>query len=167
MEPVQATTQKQDQDRQASIEEDLQWFTKLEGGFPAIYQRIRNLLIENAREIHPDLDGAGYVLLVQIRLRAPIRAARLVEYIGIDKSAISRQVHLLFDLKLIDRIDDPNDSRAYLLIPTEEGARRVDQSQSARLHRFQAAFPHLAEVFESLLTSHEGEVRETGEQLTH
>jgi hypothetical protein len=50
---------------------------------------------------------------------------------------------------------DPNDSRAYLLIPTKEGARRVDQSQIARLHHFQTAFPHLAGVFESLLTAHD------------
>jgi hypothetical protein len=61
-------------------------------------------------------------------------------------------VRLLLDLNLIDRVADPNDSRASLLIPTEEGTSRVDQLQIARLRRFQAAFPRLAEVYESLLT---------------
>ncbi|HEY4385902.1 MAG TPA: MarR family transcriptional regulator [Ktedonobacteraceae bacterium] len=147
------------QDQQFNEEEtqDLQWFTNLERAFPKIYQRIRDLIRENAHEIHPDLDGAGYVLLVQIRHRAPIRATELVEYINIDKSAISRQVRLLFDLKLVDRVDDPNDSRAYLLVPTPEGVRLIDQLQIARMRRLQAAFPHITAVFELLFTPHDTE----------
>lgn len=159
MEPVKPAVGNGKQDQQFSKEEarDLQWFTNLEQAFPGIYQRIRDLISEYAHEIHPDLDGAGYVLLVQIRHRAPIRAAQLVDYINIDKSAISRQVRLLFDLKLIDRTADPNDSRAYLLVPTPEGVRLVDELQIARLRRFQAVFPNLAEVFKSLFTPHDTE----------
>ena len=159
MEPVKPAVRNGKQDQQFSEKEarDLQWFTNLEQAFPRIYQRIRDLISEYAHEIHPDLDGAGYVLLVQIRHRAPIRAAQLVDYVNIDKSAISRQVRLLFDLKLIDRTADPNDSRAYLLVPTPEGVRLVDQLQIARLRRFQAVFPNLAGVFKSLFTPHDTE----------
>ena len=148
-----------DQHQQFSEEEgrELRWFSTLEQGFPGIYRRVRNLISEYAHDIHPDLDGAGYVLLVQIRHHAPIRAAQLVEILNIDKSAISRQVRLLLDLKLIDRLADPNDSRASLLVPTEEGTRRVDQLQSTRLRRFQAMFPRASELFESLLTARAAE----------
>jgi DNA-binding MarR family transcriptional regulator len=151
MEPGQHT-EKHDQPREAQEAQELRWFRRLEQVFPVIYHRVRNLVIDYAHEIHPDLDAAGYVALVQIRSRAPIRAAQLVELLAIDKGAISRQVRLLLDLNLIDRVADPNDSRASLLIPTEEGMRRVDQLQIARLRRFQATFPRLAEAFESLLT---------------
>jgi DNA-binding MarR family transcriptional regulator len=161
MEPEQPAVhggeQEQHQQRSTEEAEELRWFSALEQAFPALYSRLRNLISEYAHDIHPDLDGAGYVLLVQIRHRGPIRAVQLVELINIDKSAISRQVRLLLDLKLIERQADPNDSRASLLIPTEEGARRVDQLQIARLRRFQATFPHIAELLESLLTERTAE----------
>lgn len=154
MEPGQHPEQhdQHDQPRGAQEAQDLRWFRQLEAMFPVIYHRVRNLVIDYAHDIHPDLDAAGYVVLVQIRDRAPIRAAQLVELLAIDKGAISRQVRLLLALNLINRVADPNDSRASLLIPTEEGMRRVDQLQIARLRRFQATFPRLAEVFEELLT---------------
>jgi DNA-binding MarR family transcriptional regulator len=151
MEPLQPVTQ--DSPLSAEEEQDFTWFTRLEREFPALYRRTRTLLTENAHAIHPDLEGAGYVLLVQIHQRAPIRAAQLVEHVSTDKSAISRQVRLLFDLKLIDRVADPNDSRAYLLVLTEEGARRIDQSQSTRLQQFRAFFPHISEALKLLLLS--------------
>jgi len=159
MEPVQQTSHKSEQDHHLDLKqhesagekEQLQWFTTLEHLFPALYRRLRNLLIEYGHDIHPDLDSAGYLLLVQIRHRGPIRAAQMVEHINTDKSAISRQVRLLLDLKLIDRLPDPNDSRAYLLVATEEGARRIDQLRVSRLHRLQAAFPHLTPLLESVV----------------
>jgi DNA-binding MarR family transcriptional regulator len=153
----------QDQRQQLSTEEprDLRWFSTLEQAFPALYHRIRNWIAESAHDIHPNLDGAGYVLLVQLRHRAPIRAAQLVELLNIDKGAISRQVRLLLDLQLIERMADPNDARASLLIPTKEGARRIDQLQITRLRRFQATFPHLAELFELLFTARATEDHET------
>lgn len=145
----------------AQEDQELRWFSRLEQAFPAIYHRTRNLVIDYAHDIHPDLDAAGYVVLVQIRSRAPIRAAQLVEDLTIDKGAISRQVRLLLDLNLIERVADPKDGRASLLIPTEEGARRVDQLQIARLRRFQATFPLLAESLASLLTDRDTEENET------
>lgn len=155
MEPGQPVVHKNEQDQQLSAEEkeQLKWFAALEQVFPALYRRLRNLLREYAHDIHPDLDSAGYLLLVQIRHRAPIRAAQIVEHINTDKSAISRQVRLLLDLKLIDRLTDPDDSRAHLLIATEEGARRIDQLQIARLRRLQATFPHLTELLESVVAA--------------
>ena len=163
MEPVEQAARNDKHEQQFGEEEaqESQWFTTLERAFPKIHQRMREIIRKNAHEIHPDLDGAGYVLLVQIRHRAPIRAAELVEYVDIDKSAISRQVRLLFDLKLIDRTADPNDSRAYLLVPTPEGVRRIDQLQMARQRRLQAAFPHIAAVFELLFTPRDTETDET------
>lgn len=135
----------------AEEQEPLQWFTTLEEVFPALYRRLRNLLIAYGRDIHPDLDSAGYLLLIQIRHRGPIRAAQMAEQSHIDKGAISRQVRLLLDLRLIERLPDPSDSRAYLLMATEEGARRIDQLQVSRLQRLQATFPHLTPLLESMV----------------
>lgn len=159
MEPGEPAVHKSKQDHDLDLNqppsseerEQLQWFTALEQMFPAMYRRLRSLLIEYGHDINPDLDSAGYLLLVQIRHRGPIRAAQIVEHINTDKSAISRQVRLLLDLKLIDRLPDPNDSRAYLLVATEEGARRIDQLQISRLRRLQTTFPHLTQLLESVV----------------
>jgi len=139
----------------------LQWFTVLEQVFPAMYRRLRNLLMEYGHDIHPDLDSAGYLLLIQIRHRGPIRAAQMAEQSNLDKSAISRQVRLLLNLKLIERLPDPNDSRAYLLVATEEGTRRIDQLQVSRLRRLQATFPHLTQLLEAVVDTltEDGSVR--------
>jgi DNA-binding MarR family transcriptional regulator len=164
MEPEHPTAHTDKHDPQFSAQEaqELRWFSALEQEFPAIYHRVRNLIIEYAHDIHPDLDAAGYVVLVQIRYRAPIRAAQLVDHLNIDKGAISRQVRLLLHLKLIDRLVDPDDTRASLLIPTQEGARRLDQLQITRQRHFQATFPLFAELFESLLTARAAKDDETG-----
>jgi DNA-binding MarR family transcriptional regulator len=49
----------------------------------------------------------------------------MVELFEIDKGAISRQVHHLMELGLIDRAPDPDDGRATLLKVTDEGASRM------------------------------------------
>ena len=77
----------------------------------------------------------------------------MVEHNNIDKSAISRQVRLLLELKLIDRQVDPDDSRANLLIATEEGARLIDELQITRLRRLQATFPHLTPLLAEVVTA--------------
>src|SRR5882724_11788036 len=83
MEPVQPTAHNGEQNQNLNQEfsaeerEKLQWFMSLEQAFPALYRRLRNLLTEYAHDIHSDLDNAGYLLLVQIRHRAPIRAAQI------------------------------------------------------------------------------------------
>ncbi len=129
----------------------LPWFTVLETVFPPLYRRLRSLLREYGHDIHPDLDSAGYLLLIQIRHSGPIRAAQMAEQSNIDKSAISRQVRLLLELQLIERQPDPDDSRAYLLVATEEGARRIDQLQLSRLRRLEVTFPRVAQLLASVV----------------
>ncbi len=69
------------------------------------------------------------------------RAADLSEYFGIDKGALSRQLSLLEDLRLITRETDTADRRSHRLTLTAGGRRRLTQARglakasSARRYR--------------------------------
>lgn len=97
-----------------------------------LLRRARALSGEIAREVHPGLDGVSYVLLRTIADTGPMRAQDLVALYGVDKSAISRQVRRLEQLGLLERSSDSGDGRALLLVPTREGARRLERARSAR-----------------------------------
>jgi DNA-binding MarR family transcriptional regulator len=94
--------------------------------------RARSFSVELARRVHPDVDPALYGLLVDIVEGDHVRATDLVETRSITKGAVSRQVRTLEQLGLLHRAPDPEDSRAYVLLPTPEGRRAVRTWQAAR-----------------------------------
>ena len=97
---------------------------RVEAEVGILIRRVKRVLGERARLLHPDLHPATFFLLNHIVERAPIRAADLVGAFGMDKGGVSRQVQHLVDLGLVDRRPDPEDRRASLLAPTEEATRR-------------------------------------------
>lgn len=108
--------------------------TDLEREVGVMVRRIRRLLGERARTVHPDLQSPTYLLLSWIHQHGPARASAVAEAFGIDKGAISRQVQHLLELGLLDRAPDPDDGRATLLSVTEQArARLVEVSQASRL----------------------------------
>ena len=103
----------------------------LERGIGVMIRRIRRVLAERARGVHPDLQPATYLMLAWIDQHGPVRASAIVESLGIDKGAVSRQVQGLLDLGLIDRTPDPDDGRATLLSVSETAARRLAEVTAA------------------------------------
>jgi DNA-binding MarR family transcriptional regulator len=103
-----------------------------------LLRRARALSGELSREIHPDLDAAGYVLLATLTEVGPLRANDLAEHFGVDKSSISRQVQRLERLGFLDRREDDTDRRAQLLAVTPKGKRRLAVASKARRLRFRA-----------------------------
>ncbi len=101
-----------------------------------LYRRAAATSRAISREIHPDLEPSAYGLLVRIHAMPGVRLTDLAGYFGINKSSASRQVALLEQLGLVDRIEDPTDGRASGLTLTADGGRRLEAARSARRARF-------------------------------
>jgi DNA-binding MarR family transcriptional regulator len=97
----------------------------LEREIGVLLRRVRRVIGERAREVHPDLQPSTYLMLGHVSEHGPLRASTMCAVFDIDKGAISRQVQHLLDLGLVDRAPDPADGRATLISISAEGARRL------------------------------------------
>ncbi|WP_435747459.1 MarR family winged helix-turn-helix transcriptional regulator [Nocardioides sp. SYSU DS0663] len=90
-----------------------------------LIRRVRRVIAERARAVHPELQSASYLMLGHLAGQGPMRASALADTFGVDKGAISRQVQHLIDLGLCDRSPDPDDGRATLLSASADAVRRL------------------------------------------
>lgn len=100
-----------------------------------LFGRARSLSLLLAAEVHPSLDAASYALLLHLVDTGPVRAAELVERIGLDKSTVSRQIGRLMDLGLVERAPDPSDGRARIVRLTAGGESRLARVREDRRRR--------------------------------
>ncbi|WP_028659309.1 MarR family winged helix-turn-helix transcriptional regulator [Nocardioides insulae] len=105
---------------------------QLENEFNILWRRVKRVSAERARMVHPELSGPTYSMLNWLVTEGAARASRLVEIFEIDKAAVSRHLHHLEALGLVDRTPDPDDGRATLIVPTEEAIRRIVEVHEAR-----------------------------------
>ncbi len=98
---------------------------RLEAEVGVLIRRIKRVLGERSREVHPDLQRGAYLMLAFVADQGPMRPSVLAERFDIDKGAISRQVQQLVDLGLADRVPDPLDGRASLVSASDEARRRL------------------------------------------
>jgi DNA-binding MarR family transcriptional regulator len=85
---------------------------------------------------HPDaVDRATYLLLVHLVKDGARRAGALAEAVHSDPSTVSRQVAHLVRLGLVERVADPADGRATLLVATDEGRRVFAENRRLRNRR--------------------------------
>jgi DNA-binding MarR family transcriptional regulator len=98
----------------------------LEHEMSILVRRIRRVIAERARMLHPELSPVAYSMLMALNDSGPQRASDLVEIFSVDKGAVSRQVQAMLELGLIERSPDPEDRRAMILAISEEGHRRLD-----------------------------------------
>jgi len=97
-----------------------------------LLSRSRSFSVELAQMVHPELDPALYVLLVQLAEHGQVRAVDLANLRGVTKGVVSRQVGVLRRLGLLDRTPDPSDARAQVIVLTPAGRRAVRRAQAAR-----------------------------------
>jgi DNA-binding MarR family transcriptional regulator len=105
---------------------------QLEQEFGVLLRRIRRVIGERAREVHPEMQASGYLMLGYVREHGPLRASVMCSVFDLDKGAVSRQVQHLLDLGLVDREPDPSDGRATLISVTVEALRRMDAVDAER-----------------------------------
>jgi DNA-binding MarR family transcriptional regulator len=108
----------------------------IENEVASLIRRVKRVMGERAREVHPDLHPMTYFILNHLAQHGPLRAADLSDAFGMDKGGVSRQVQALVDLGLVERRPDAEDRRAILLDATSEGRRRLDDMGRRRQDRF-------------------------------
>ena len=105
---------------------------RLEGEIGVMIRRIKRVLGERSRAVHPDLQRGAYLMLAYVADDGPLRPSVIAERFDIDKGAISRQVQHLVDLGLVDRTPDPLDGRASLIGASAEARRRLADVEAQR-----------------------------------
>ena len=108
-----------------------------------LFRRARASSARLASEVHPDLDAAGYAVLVTVvdlGARQPdgVRASEVAAAVGLHKSTMSRNIADLERLGLVERVPDPTDARARLLRLTDAGSEAVERSRTGRRRRLAA-----------------------------
>ncbi|MCW2838738.1 MAG: MarR family transcriptional regulator [Aeromicrobium sp.] len=106
-------------------------------------RRVRARSMRHLAEIHPKLDYGTFTFLLAI-CDAPdgIRGSELAEGLGVHKSTASRAIATLERLDLVNRIPDPDDGRAQLLVPTPPTAQRVGDYRRRSHERLVAIMEH-------------------------
>jgi DNA-binding MarR family transcriptional regulator len=108
----------------------------LEHEIGKLLRRVRRGLGERAALVDPTLNATAYPLLVTLNEFGPHRAADLADLFALDKGAVSRVVHQLLELDLIERSPDPNDGRASILQVTDKARKKMALLAEKRREEF-------------------------------
>lgn len=112
---------------------------ELEVELTRLMRRARSAQQRTAAEVHPDLDSAGYAVLVAVRDLAAAsggaRGGEVSEVLGLHKSTTSRNLTTLEQLGLVERVPDPDDARARQVRLTTAGAQALERVAVARRAR--------------------------------
>ena len=98
----------------------------------ALIRRVRRVIGERARAVHPELQPSAYLILTYLEEQDDVRSSRLVENFGIDKGAVSRHLQHLATLGLVDKTTDPDDGRAALIEATDHAQARLCDTADER-----------------------------------
>ena len=91
-----------------------------------LIRRVKRVIGERARAVHPDLQPASYLMLTHLATEGPQRSSVMSDLFNVDKGAISRQVQHLCDLGLLVREPDPADGRATLVSASPDAVHRLE-----------------------------------------
>jgi DNA-binding MarR family transcriptional regulator len=105
---------------------------RLEQEVGVLIRRVKRVIGERARAVHPDLQPASYLMLTYLAAEGPQRSSVMSEVFGVDKGAISRQVQHLCDLGLLLREADPVDGRAMLISASPDAVHRMQAIDGER-----------------------------------
>ena len=115
---------------------------ELEVELSRLLRRARSAQQRTAAEVHPDLDSAGYAVLVAVRELAATgggaRGGDISDVLGLHKSTTSRNLTTLEELGLVERVPDPSDARARQVRLTTAGAEALDKVATGRRERLRA-----------------------------
>lgn len=97
------------------------------------FMRVVTRMKSHVTKQGPDgIERAAYAILFTLIHEGPQRTSRLAEVLHSDISTISRQSSSLVNHGLIERQADPEDGRACLLAPTDEGMRVFEENRRIR-----------------------------------
>ncbi len=97
----------------------------VESEMTRVLRGVRAALQQNAERFSPELQPSGYLVLGFLAKRHPAPPGEIIAQMGMDKSAVSRQLRILKDLGFVTSVPDPDDRRASLYAPTPETLARL------------------------------------------
>ena len=115
--------------------EELRTAEEIGGQLVRLVRLIERVQAQYQAEHADAVDRATYLLLVHLAKDGAQRAGALAEAVHSDPSTVSRQVAHLVQLGLVERVADPADGRATLLVATDEGRRVFDENRQLRNRR--------------------------------
>lgn len=105
---------------------------QIESEVGVLIRRVKRVITDRATALHPDLHPVTYLMLTRVIEVGPVRAADIVDSLGMDKGGVSRHVQTLVDLGFVEREPDPADRRAMLIVATDLARTRVVELQRQR-----------------------------------
>jgi DNA-binding MarR family transcriptional regulator len=93
---------------------------EVESNVTALYQAAKSRVKSLAARYHEKLGPIGFGVLRFVFEHEPVRAGDVAAALGLDKSAVSRQITMLREMDLLDIEPDPADGRASLLLPSDK-----------------------------------------------
>lgn len=102
-------------------------------GLVRTFSRARARLLAAAAH---DVEWSAHVVLKCLAVEGPMRSGALAESIQSDPSTVSRQVAALVKDGLLERIADPADGRASLLVPTQKADAVLAEHDDLRIQHF-------------------------------
>ncbi|MFR9728321.1 MarR family winged helix-turn-helix transcriptional regulator [Saccharopolyspora sp. MS10] len=112
----------------------------LQAEMRALTHRTRLRTRELARAVHPKLDPTTYPLVVLLAQDGALRISSIAAALSLDKSTVSRQVDAVVRIGLAERVPDPSDARARLVVLTEEGGGKVSDQLAEQRRRWTEVF---------------------------
>lgn len=125
-----------------SIEDD-QAFVEFQGHLNLLFARARSYWKESAAQIDPQLQPAGYKLLMFIARVGSSNAHQLAESFEMDKSVVSRQVRMLEDLGFLESRTDDHDGRQRVLVATPHASEALAELRGDNANRLRGALAEL------------------------
>ncbi len=107
----------------------------LEREFGVLLRRLRKVMADRAKLVHPELSVTGYGMLMQLSIQHQ-RSSDLADTCALDKGAVSRVVRQLEGLGMVERVPDPDDGRAQLLQLTATARTRLSEVADCRRNGF-------------------------------
>lgn len=92
---------------------------EVEQGISLLFNATKTRIRALSDLFHADLQPAGFTILRYILAHGPVRGGDVAVAVGMDKSAVSRQLTVLREMELLETRPDPLDGRAALLVATE------------------------------------------------
>lgn len=100
-------------------------------------------LVADEAGIH--LDRSAFVLLAHLEAQ-PCRVGELAEYVRLDGSTVSRQVHALEQNALVTCEPHPTDRRGSVVVITPEGRQAINWNRQARRTIFAELLSDVSQV---------------------
>ncbi len=95
--------------------------------FASAFAFARRRWAGHAAQVHPELNGAGLMVLQQVTRCGRLSATEIGQHLDMDKATISRQVAKLRELGLVDVSPSAADKRVQMIALSEAGVAAITE----------------------------------------